>query len=30
MPFKIGDSVKVKEGIMCPDNDYNKPKLEAV
>ena len=21
MSFKIGDSVKVKEGIMCPDND---------
>lgn len=21
MSFKVGDSVKVKEGIMCPDND---------
>ena len=21
MPFKIGNSVKVKEGVMCPDND---------
>jgi len=21
MPFKINDSVKVKEGVMCPDND---------
>jgi len=21
MPFKVGDSVKVKEGVMCPDDD---------
>jgi len=21
MPFKVGDSVKVKEGIICPDDD---------
>ena len=21
MPFKINDSVKIKEGVMCPDND---------
>ena len=22
MPFKIGDSIKVREGIMCPDDDF--------